>query len=55
VKYYEKLAVKAIRERSRQRAVMALMAHPLVMSYSRASMLVDEYLAAHQAYIGAWH
>jgi 6-phospho-beta-glucosidase len=55
VKQYEKLAVQAIRDRSRQKAVMALMAHPLVLSYSRASILVDEYLAAHHAYIGKWH
>ncbi len=55
VKYYEKLAVQAIRDRSRQAAVMALMAHPLVVSYSRASVLVDEYLIAHRQYIGEWH
>jgi 6-phospho-beta-glucosidase len=55
VKQYEKLTVQAIRDRSRQRAVMALMAHPLVLSYSRASVLVDEYLEAHRQYIGEWH
>ena len=55
VKHYEKLTVRAIRERSRQGAVMALMAHPLVLSYSLASVLVDEYLVAHRQYIGEWH
>jgi 6-phospho-beta-glucosidase len=55
VKHYEKLTVRAIRERSRQAAVMALMAHPLVLSYSLASILVDEYLVAHRQYIGEWH
>lgn len=54
VKQYERLAVKAIRERSRDVAVEALMAHPLVLSYSRAVPLVDEYLAAHAQYTGEW-
>jgi 6-phospho-beta-glucosidase len=55
VKLYERLTVKAVRSRSRQQAVMALMNHPLVLSYSLASKLVDEYLAAHRAYVGEWH
>ena len=55
VKYYENLAVEAIQQRSREKAVMALMVHPLVMSYSRATILVDEYLSAHKQYIGEWH
>jgi 6-phospho-beta-glucosidase len=55
VKYYENLAVQAILERSCEKAVMALMVHPLVMSYSRATVLVDEYLSAHGQYIGEWH
>jgi 6-phospho-beta-glucosidase len=55
VKVYEKLAVEAIRERSRQKAVMSLMAHPLVISYSLASELVEDYLIAHHQYVGEWH
>jgi len=31
------------------------MSHPLVLSYSRAKLLVDEYLEAHAPYIGDWH
>lgn len=54
VKYYEKLAVQAILERSREKAVLALMSHPLVLSYSRATALVDEYLQAHREYVGEW-
>ncbi len=54
VKYYEKLAVSAIFEQSREKAVLALMSHPLVMSYSRATVLVDEYLEAHRSYVGEW-
>ena len=55
VKYYENLAVQSILERSREKAIMALMVHPLVMSYSRANVLIDEYLAAHRSFVGEWH
>jgi 6-phospho-beta-glucosidase len=54
VKLYERLTVEAVRTRSRDTAVAALMAHPLVLSYSRARPLVDEYLAAHAEYVGEW-
>ena len=54
VKQYERLAVEAVLERSRSRAVMSLMAHPLVLSYSLAQVLVDEYLEAHAPYVGEW-
>lgn len=54
VKHYERLAVEAIRTRSRSTAVRALMAHPLVLSYPRAQVLVDEYLQAHAPYVGVW-
>ena len=54
VKQYERLTVEAIRTRSRATAVAALMAHPLVLSYSRAKPLVDEYLVAHRDYVGEW-
>ncbi|TLN03039.1 6-phospho-beta-glucosidase, partial [bacterium] len=54
VKLYERLTVQAIRERSRKLAVEALMAHPLVLSYSRAKPLVDEFLREHRAYGGEW-
>lgn len=55
VKRYERLTVEAIHQRSRALAVQALMAHPLVLSYSRATALVDEYLAAHREFVGEWH
>jgi len=54
VKLYERLTVEAIATGSRATAVAALMAHPLVLSYSRAKPLVDEYLAAHKPYVGEW-
>ena len=54
VKLYERLTVAAIRERSCATAVAALMAHPLVLSHSRAKPLVDEYLEAHRDWVGEW-
>ncbi|MEW6580803.1 MAG: 6-phospho-beta-glucosidase, partial [Chloroflexota bacterium] len=54
IKHYERLTVRAVAKRSRALAVDALMAHPLVLSYSRARVLVDEYLVAHAPYVGEW-
>jgi 6-phospho-beta-glucosidase len=54
VKHYERLTVEAVREHSRDLAVEALVAHPLVLSYSRAEPLVDNYLKAHAPYVGDW-
>jgi 6-phospho-beta-glucosidase len=54
IKHYERLAVEAILARSKQKAAMALMAHPLVLSYSRACDLVRQYISAHQDHIGEW-
>jgi 6-phospho-beta-glucosidase len=54
VKHYERLTVEAVRTHDRDTAIMALMAHPLVLSYSRATALVDEYLQAHAPYVGEW-
>ena len=54
VKLYERRAVEAILERSRQKAALALIAHPLVLSYPLARTLVDEYLRAHAAFAGEW-
>ncbi|GAC1356303.1 MAG: glycosyl hydrolase [Herpetosiphon sp.] len=54
VKLYERLTVEAIQQRSRVIAVDALMAHPLVLSYSRATSLVNDYLEAHAQYVGVW-
>jgi alpha-galactosidase/6-phospho-beta-glucosidase family protein len=54
VKLYERLTVRAIASRSRTLATAALMAHPLVLSYSRARALVDEYLATNREFTGEW-
>jgi 6-phospho-beta-glucosidase len=52
VKEYERLAVAAILQQDRSLAVQALMAHPLVGSYSLAKTLVDAYLGDEQ--FAAW-
>ncbi len=44
VKEYERLAVAAILQQDKSLAVQALMAHPLVGSYSLAKKLVEAYL-----------
>jgi 6-phospho-beta-glucosidase len=54
VKDYERLAAQAIRQRSTATAVSALMAHPLVMSFPRATALVNDYLHAHRDLVGSW-
>ncbi|MCI0713322.1 MAG: 6-phospho-beta-glucosidase [Chloroflexi bacterium] len=55
VKYYERLAVRAILDRDRELAVEAMASHPLVGSYALGRTLVNEYLDAHQEYTGEWH
>lgn len=54
IKRYERLTVEAIANRDRALAVDALMAHPLVLSRSRAVPLVDRYLEAHAEFTGTW-
>lgn len=54
VKNYERLASKAIRERSKAAAVQALTLHPLVNSYSIACELVDEYIEHNKEYCDGW-
>ncbi|MBE6827549.1 MAG: 6-phospho-beta-glucosidase [Ruminococcaceae bacterium] len=54
VKIYERLASKAIREKSVQAAVEALTLHPLVNSYSVAKELVKNYLKLNEDYTEGW-
>ncbi|MBR4240729.1 MAG: 6-phospho-beta-glucosidase [Eubacterium sp.] len=54
VKIYERLASKAIREKSIRSAVEALTLHPLVNSYSIASELISEYLELNKEYTKDW-
>jgi len=52
VKEYERLAVAAILQKDKSLAVRALMAHPLIGSWSLADKLVNEYLSA--AHFNDW-
>jgi len=54
VKRYERLTVDAVRTSSRECAVEALMAHPLVGAFDVARKLVDAYLDAHREHVGSW-
>ena len=54
MKLYERLASSAIRERSIEKACMALTMHPLVSSYSLSKRLINEFLSAHKEYVGIW-
>ena len=48
LKFYERSVVKAILTKNKDLAVIGLMGHPLVNSYSIATQLVDNYLTQHQ-------
>lgn len=52
VKEYERLAVAAIMQKDKSLAIRALMAHPLVGSWSLAKELVTEYLS--EAHFSDW-
>ena len=51
IKAYERLTIEAAVTGSYAAAVQALAVHPLVMSYSLARRIVDEYLQVHRAYL----
>ena len=54
VKVYERLASRAILQRSRSLAVQALCAHPLVGSWPLAEKLFDAFYQAHRDIVGTW-
>lgn len=54
VKLYERRTVQAVKEKSLELAYMALMAHPLVGSYSLAKQLMQDYQKVHREYLGDW-
>jgi 6-phospho-beta-glucosidase len=51
IKAYERLTIEAAVMGSYAAAVQALTIHPLVMSYSLARCIVDEYLQVHRAFL----
>ena len=54
VKNYERLASKAIRNKSYKTAVEALTLHPLVNSYSLAKELIKAYAQLNKEYLNDW-
>jgi 6-phospho-beta-glucosidase len=54
IKQYERLASEAILSRSKDTAIQALTVHPLVGSYPLAEKLVNDFINAHQEWIGEW-
>lgn len=54
VKLFERLTVDAIKNKSINTAIDALMIHPLINSYSLAKKLVHTYLKDYQNYVGVW-
>ena len=54
VKIYERLASRAILQRSRSLALQALCAHPLIGSWLLAENLFDAFYRAHRDVVGAW-
>ena len=55
VKAFERLSVEAIVHGSRDTAVRALMAHPLIGAYSVAKGLVEDFCAQEPEYSRSWH
>jgi len=51
VKAYETLTIKAAVEGDYDLAIMALMAHPMVVSYDKAKSLLDDFLKADKNYL----
>ena len=54
VKAYERLSVQAILEGSVDAVVKALMAHPLIGSYTVAKNLVRDFMEAEGPYVQNW-
>ncbi len=54
VKVYERLASRAILQRSRSLAVQALCAHPLLGSWPLAEKLFDAFYQAQRDFVGTW-
>src|SRR5579859_1652285 len=55
VKRYERLASQSILQRSRELAIEALAAHPLIGSFTLAKSLVADFLEAHRDWVGQWN
>ena len=54
IKMFERLTVEAIREKNKEKAIKALMIHPLINTYNIAEKITDEFLELYKEYIGEW-
>ncbi|ASW43930.1 glycoside hydrolase [Clostridium isatidis] len=54
IKLFERLTAEAIKEKNKEKAIRALMVHPLINSYTRAKSLLEELLAQYKEYTGEW-
>lgn len=54
IKMFEKLTVEAIKEKNKEKAIKALMIHPLINTYNIAEKITDEFLELYKEYIGEW-
>lgn len=54
IKLFERLTVDAIKERNKEKAIKALMVHPLINCYSRANSLLEDLLNEYKEYTGEW-
>ena len=54
IKMFERLTVEAIKEKDKEKAIKALMVHPLINTYNIAEKITDEFLDLYKEYIGEW-
>ena len=54
IKMFERLTVEAIKEKNKEKAIKALMIHPLINTYNIAEKITDEFLELYKEYIGEW-
>lgn len=50
VKYFEHLTIEAAVENSYKKALLALTTHPLVLDFTTARLILDEYITQHKGY-----
>lgn len=54
IKRFEKLTVAAVKERSLELGIQALLQHPLVGDYGKAKTLAQAYAGVNEPYTGPW-
>ncbi|MBP9477780.1 MAG: glycoside hydrolase [Sebaldella sp.] len=54
IKMFERLTVESIKEKNKEKAIKALMVHPLINTYNIANQVLEEFLVMYKNYIGEW-